>query len=186
MSAVQAAPAALTSSAAPTSAPVAPSKATKPASQGRKGKHHHAKREALAKRLERVSHAQWVTKDGKTGKFVTHDAVRGTVAAVSATSITVKATDGTSETFTVNGSTKVHVKGAKKVAGAAKPAPGTISKVKVGDAAGVLGTGTAPMTATRVIDRGVPKPAKTTAARPRRHRPRPDPAVEPGDRATAP
>jgi hypothetical protein len=116
--------------------------------------------------LERVSHAQWVTKDGKTGKFVTHDAVRGTVVAVSSTSITIKATDGTSESFTVNGSTKVHVKGAKKVAGAAKPAPGKISDVKIGDAANVLGTGTTPMTATRVIDRGVPRPAKTTSPAP--------------------
>lgn len=110
------------------------------------GKHH-----GLAKRLERVAHAQWVSKDGKTGTFVTHDAVRGDVSAVSGTSITIKAADGTSETYVVNGATKVHVKGDK---GAAKT-PGSISKVKVGDRVGVLGTGAGTMTATQVIDRGV-------------------------------
>lgn len=104
------------------------------------------KRAGLAKRLSRVSHAQWVSKDAKTGTFVTHDAVRGEVTAATTGSITIKATDGTSETFVVTGSTKI------RVAGAA----GTISQVKAGDRAAVLGTGGGPLTATRVVDRGAP------------------------------
>ncbi len=160
VSVMQAAPAALTSSVAPAGTAGTKAKASK-------GKHQHAKREALAKRLEKVSHAQWVTKDGKTGAFVTHDAVRGIVSAVSGNSITIKAADNTTETFTVNSVTKVHVRGEKKAtAGATKPAPATISQVKVGDAAGVLGTGADVKTATRVLDRGIPKPAKTTATTP--------------------
>lgn len=107
-----------------------------------KGKKHAG----LAKRLARTSHASWVTKDKKTGKFVTHDAVHGAVAAVAAGSITIKATDGTSETFVVTGSTKVRVNGAT----------GALGQVKVGDRVGVVGTGSAPMTATRVVDRGAP------------------------------
>lgn len=149
-----------TSTVAPTTAS-SPGKATK---AGKAAKSKHARREGLAKRLEQVSHAQWVAKDGKTGVFVTHDAVRGTVSAVSAGSITVKATDGTSETFTVTSATKVHVRGTKATNKTATKAAATISQVKVGDRAGVLGTGAGPMTATQVIDRGVPKPAKPTAA----------------------
>jgi len=128
----------------------------KPGDKVTKSRAHRAgKRHELAKRLEKVTHAQWVSKDGKTGTFVTHDAIRGNVSAVSATSITIKAADGTSESFAVNSATKVHVKAAK---GAAKT-PGSISEVKVGDQAGVLGTGAGSMTATRVIDRGIATPA---------------------------
>jgi len=143
-----------------TTAPSTPAagKAGKAGKAGRTAKDGSDKRLALAKRLEKVSHAQWVSKDGKTGTFVTHDAVRGTVSAVSPTSIVVKATDGTSETFVVNGSTKVHVKGNVKT-----KTPGTISQVKVGDAVGVLGTGAGTMTATQVIDRGTPAVKTTTA-----------------------
>jgi len=71
-----------------------------------------------------------VTKDAKTGKDVTHDAVQGSVSAVSSSSITVKASDGFSETFAVGTATKVHVKGNKDKA--------QISSVKVGDKALVL------------------------------------------------
>lgn len=126
---------------------------------GKRGKRAH-----LAVRLEKVSHAQWVSKDGKSGAFVTHDAVRGTVAAVTPTSITIKATDGTTEAFTVNGSTKVHVRGQ------AKGGISTIAQVKVGDDAGVLGIGATSRTATHVIDRGAPgartaaTPTPTTSA----------------------
>jgi hypothetical protein len=105
-----------------------------------------AKRGALVKRLGKVSHAQWVSKD-KAGTFVTHDAVRGSVSAVSPKSITVRATDGTTETFSVTAETKIHIKGAKGT-------PGNISAVKPGDEVGVLGTGTAPMVATHILDRG--------------------------------
>lgn len=123
---------------------------TSPAKPGAKVK-KAGKRQDLAKRLEGVAHAQWVSKDGRTGAFVTHDAVRGDISAVSGTSITIKTADGTSETFLVNGSTKVHVRGAQKAA----KTPDSISKVKVGDRVGVLGTGAGTMTATQIIDRGV-------------------------------
>ena len=112
--------------------------------QGDKSK----KRERLVERLAKVSHAQWVSKDGKTGTFVTHDAVQGDVAAVGTGSITIKATDGTTETFVVTGSTKVRVHGTH--------APAALSQVKVGDRAAVFGTGSGTMTATHVVDRGVP------------------------------
>jgi hypothetical protein len=133
-----------------------------PGSTGTSGKAAKAAkaagRDGLVRRLERVSHAQWVSKDGKTGTFVTHDAVRGSVSAVTTGSITIEATDGTSETFVVDSATKVHVKGN------AKGAAGTITQVKVGDQAGVLGTGAGTMTATQVIDRGVPKATTPTTA----------------------
>ena len=108
------------------------------------------KRDKAEKVLGRVAHAQWVSKD-KDGKFVTHDAVRGSVTAVSSTAITVKAADSTTETFALNSSTTVHAKGDTKAH------PGTIAQVKVGDEVGVLGTGSGTMTATHVLDRGVPK-----------------------------
>src|SRR6202000_1708149 len=47
--------------------------------------------------LGRFEHGEWVTAGGSTSGStadVTHDAVKGTVSAVSATSITVKAADG--------------------------------------------------------------------------------------------
>ena len=114
--------------------------------KGAHAKKHGKKKAGLAAELLRVSHAQWVSKDGKTGTFVTHDAVRGQVTAAAAGSITIKATDGTTETFTVNGSTKVRVAGTGAT---------TVAKVKVGDRADILGTGSTTMTATRIVDRGV-------------------------------
>ncbi len=123
----------------------------------------HGKHASLAKRLSRVSHAQWVSKDAATGTFVPHDAVRGEVTAAATGSITIKATDGTSETFVVTGSTKVRVAGATS----------TITQVKVGDRAAVMGTGSGSMTATRVVAHapGTKKstssaPATTTSAAP--------------------
>ena len=75
-----------------------------------------------------------------------HDAVGGTVTAVSPTSITVKAADGFSGTFVVGSSTKVHVKGTK---------PATIANVKVNDRAVVAGTKSgSTVTATQVLDAG--------------------------------
>jgi hypothetical protein len=151
---------ALTTS-APVTTPATPGKAGKAAKAGKAGTDGRGKRLALARRLEKVSHAQWVSKDGKTGTFITHDAVRGTVSSVSPTSIVIRATDGTSETFVVNSATKVHVKGDAKT-----KATGSISQVKVGDAAGVLGTGSGTMTATAVIDRGTVKTAPPTTTAP--------------------
>ena len=148
---------AATSSSAPAAAPaaaVAASTSSGTSSTAPKAAHkgeHKGKRDKADRLLKSAAHAQWVSKDGKTGAWVTHDAVRGSVTAVSSTSITVKAADSTSETFTVNATTKVHAKGDSKAH------PGTIAQVKVGDEVGVLGTGSGTMTATHVLDRGVPK-----------------------------
>ena len=128
--------------------------------KGEQGKRTEGIRKTLL--ASRVLHAEWVTKDHRTGTLVTHHAIRGTVSAVSSTAITVKAADNTTQTFAVTATTKVHVKGGKK------GTPGTIGQVKVGDQAGVLGTGTGAVTATHVIDRGAPKPATSSTARPTR------------------
>lgn len=136
-----------------TTTTAATTKRTKTADRSKK----HDKRAGLAKRLLKVSHAQWVSKDAKTGTFVTHDAIHGDVTAAAVGSITIKATDGTSETFVVTGSTKVRVAGAT----------GTMSQVKVGDRADVLGTGSGSMTATRVVTHGAPgSKKKSTSAAP--------------------
>jgi hypothetical protein len=96
--------------------------------------------------LRRAVHATWVSKDPKSNKFVTHEAIRGQVTAVSATSISVKAADNTSQTYTVTSSTKVRQRTDRK--GAA----GTISAVHKGDDVAVMGTGTGTPTANVVID----------------------------------
>lgn len=119
-----------------------PGTPTSPTSASAKAKDHGA-----AKALRRALHAQWVTKD-KDNKFVTHDAIRGTVSAVSATSITVLAEDKTSQTFTVNADTKVRVRTNGKGAKA------TISQVHSGDKALVIGTGTTSLTAKGIVDAG--------------------------------
>lgn len=90
--------------------------------------------------LRRVAHGQIVVK-GKDG-FVTHDLIVGTVTAVSPNSITVKADDGTSETYVVNGGTKVRVLGT---------GTSSIDKIATGDRVGVAGTGTSTLTAKHVI-----------------------------------
>ena len=150
--------AAVSTSAAPSSSSTGASspEANKahPDKHGMLGKHGKKVDRAL---WNRVAHAQWTAKD-KTGAFITHDAIRGTVTAVSPTSITVKAADATSQTYAVTATTKVHRKGD------AKGKPGTIAEVKVGDEAGVLGTGTSTLTANRILDRGVPgaTPKKAT------------------------
>src|SRR4051794_1604166 len=62
----------------------------------------------LGRMLARRSlHGTWVTRDGSSG-FVTHDAIRGQVTAVSAGSITVKAADNVSQTYAITSDTKVH------------------------------------------------------------------------------
>ena len=97
-----------------------------------------------ARLLKRLSHAEIVTRN-KQG-FVTHDLIRGTVTAVSSTSITVQAADKTSETFTVNGDTKVRVRSGGK--GTAS----SIDKVSKGDQVFVAGVGASTPTAKHVID----------------------------------
>jgi hypothetical protein len=117
-----------------------------PAATAAHGKHPRLDR-AMARRS--VVHGQIVTQNPKTKQFVTHDVIRGSVTAVSSTSITVKASDNTSETFVVDPSTKVR----HRTAG--KPASGTastIGAVKSGDQVVVAGTGTGPFTATLIVD----------------------------------
>jgi hypothetical protein len=95
-------------------------------------------------RLRNVLHATWVTEDKSSKTFVTHDAIRGQVTAVSATSITVTASDNVTQTYVVNAATKVHTH-AKKTGAA-------IADVKSGDPVLVAGTGTDTLTATQVVD----------------------------------
>ncbi|HEY2042947.1 MAG TPA: hypothetical protein VGH11_09740, partial [Jatrophihabitans sp.] len=84
--------------------------------------------------LRRALHATWVSRDGKTKGFVTHDEIRGQVTAVSTTSITVKALDNVSQTYTVNSGTKIHTRTDKK------GATTSISAVHSGDRVMVVGT----------------------------------------------
>ncbi len=110
-----------------------------------KGKHHKVRAEELARRGD-VLHAQWTTKD-KAGKVVTHDAIRGTVTAVSGTSVTVKAADGVNETYALSGTTKVTLAQGKGV----KAKAGSVGDLKSGANVVVLGTGTTSLTADRVL-----------------------------------
>jgi hypothetical protein len=113
--------------------------------------------------LGRALHAQWVTPDHKNkGTYITHDAIRGTVTAVSATSITVKAADGVSQTYAVTSDTKVRL---RKVSGNGQPGrgpqstgqshagatAGTISDVHTSDKVAVTGTGASSLTAQHIV-----------------------------------
>lgn len=132
---------AVTGSGSPTPTPSASSSA---------GAHHQKARGHGAEALRHGLHGTLTVKDAKaTGGFQTFDAIRGTVTAVSPTSITVKAADGVSETYVVTANTAVHL----KADGKSKGQTGQIGKVADGDAVGVLGTGTTTLTATHVIDR---------------------------------
>ena len=93
------------------------------------GKHAGLRHRALL-RLRALQHAEWVTRDPKTNKDVTHEAVLGTVSSVSARSITVKAADGYSLAFAVNSDTKVHL---------GKGKTGKVTDLKSGDKALVAG-----------------------------------------------
>jgi len=106
------------------------------------GKHH------AGKAMRHALHGQWVTQDKDTKSFVTHDAIRGTVTAVSPSSITVRSLDKKSETFAVTKDTKVRIRAN------GKGAKGTITQVHPGDQAIVLGTGTSTLTAHGILDTG--------------------------------
>ena len=116
------------------------------------GKHHH---EAF-----RGEYAQWTTYDAKTKADVVHDGIKGSVSAVSPTSVTVQAKDGTSETFTVSSATKVAVKGD------AKGTAGSIGQVKVGDRVELVGTGKSSFAATHLRDRGAASATATATPAP--------------------
>jgi hypothetical protein len=109
---------------------------------------HHGAEAGGAKALRHALHAQWVTKDRGGKSFVTHDAIRGAVTAVSPTSITVQAADKKSETYTVTSQTRVRTRTNGKAATA------VIGQVHVGDKAVVIGTGTGTLTARGILDAG--------------------------------
>ena len=100
-------------------------------------------------------HGQFVTpKPG--GGYQTIDTQRGTVTAVSSSSITVKSSDGYAKTYQVTGSTNVNAKRAG------------IGSVKTGQTVFVLATASgSSATATRIIDfAALPKPPKMVIPRP--------------------
>ncbi len=132
------------SSSGSTPAPAPASSSSSPTTGSTAKAHHHH-----SHRLAHALHAQWVTRNTKTNADVTHDEIKGTVTAVSATSVTVRASDGVTQTYTMGSGTKVHAKGDTKTS------PGTIGQIKSGDRAIVVGTGTSTLTATHVDDHGV-------------------------------
>ena len=114
---------------------------------------------AGANRLRRALHATWVTQNKKSNTFTTHDAIRGQVSAVSATSITIRAADSTTETYLITSKTKVFTRAARTEASKAAESKtalaknaASISEVKAGDFVLVGGTGTTVLTAVRVVD----------------------------------
>jgi hypothetical protein len=130
--------------------------ATATVAQGGKGD-----RKGLRIRMMRALHGTWVT-NSPTGP-VTHQAIRGDVTAVSATSVTVKAKDGFSQTFAVSADTKVRVRAD------GKGADSTIAAVKVGAKALVAGVGATNPTAQVVVFKvttsqpgGSPSPSATS------------------------
>jgi hypothetical protein len=134
---------AATGSSSPSTSGTSSSTASTPSSAGSAAKKHPKLAKGL---IRRGVHGEIVTKNGDGG-FTTHDGIRGTVSAVSPSSITVKAADDFSQTYTITSSTKVRLRSAGK--GAAS----TIGAVKTGDSVGVLGTGSASSpSATFVID----------------------------------
>jgi hypothetical protein len=103
----------------------------------------HPKLRKALERLKNFEHGTWVTA-GKDASAITHTAFHGQVTAVSSTSITVKAKDATTQTFVINGDTKVHTRAQHKGA--------VISAVKSGDTVLVAGTGTPTVIAKQVVD----------------------------------
>lgn len=103
----------------------------------------HPRRHFLARR---TLHGELVVR-GRGGKDVTIDVVRGTVSAVSPTSITITSRDGFSATYAVTSATRVHLHGQKSKA--------SIGVVKKGDRVGAFGaqSGTT-VTARAINDRG--------------------------------
>ncbi|MEO7259880.1 MAG: hypothetical protein ABI047_01200 [Jatrophihabitantaceae bacterium] len=147
--------------------PSSPNSAAAPDTAARGPKAHKPALRALGRAL----HAQWVTPDRDSeNTFVTHNAIRGEVTAVSATSVTVKALDGVSQTYAITSDTKVHLR--KNVPGQGQgkgPAnggmgnggrgkgmsggvAGSISDVHTGDKVAVTGTGTSNLTAQHIVD----------------------------------
>ena len=83
--------------------------------------------------LRHFEHGEWVARNGSSD--VTHDAIKGKVSSVSATSISVTATDGFSQTYAVKSDTKVVLR--ENGRGSAHHA--SIGEVKSGDLVLVAG-----------------------------------------------
>lgn len=133
--------AAVAASSTPTPAAAAPSSASAPVaapgSAGKAGRHD-------VDRLRRAVRATWVTENATTKAFITHDAIRGQVTAVSATAISVQAADKVTQTYVVGPRVTVRVRATKATA--------SIADVKPGDRVLVVGTGETTLTASRVVD----------------------------------
>ena len=97
----------------------------------------HPRAATLRTALQRAVHATWVSRDAKGG-FITHDAIRGQVTAVSGSSISVRAGDGLAETFSVTSATKVRL----ITLSPRSATTGSIGSVAVGDRVLVTGVGT--------------------------------------------
>lgn len=86
-------------------------------------------------------HGERVVRD-KDGKIITVDVQRGTVTAVSSSSMTVRSSDGTTWTWTLNGDTKVRGADLKQEA---------TSNIKVGDTVAVAGQRTGDTRTARAV-----------------------------------
>jgi hypothetical protein len=98
-------------------------------------------------------HGERVVKD-MDGKIITIDVQRGTVTAVSPSSMTVRSSDGTTWTWALNGDTKVRGADLKKEA---------TSNIKVGNTVAVAGQRTGDTRTARVV--GDPPPNLTNLRR---------------------
>lgn len=107
---------------------LAPSNAVDHGSPAASG-HHRGKLKAERAFVRHIQHAQWTTRNGKD-----HAAIRGTVKALTATTVTISSKDGTTQTWRVTGDTRVRVLGDHH-RGLDK-----FSEVEVGDRALAAGT----------------------------------------------
>ncbi len=120
---------AIATTSAPTKSTAALASGTAPAKGDAKGQGHHRGRLAAARR---VLHGEFVVK-GKDGKYETLASQRGSVTAVSATSITLRSADGFTATYAVDGSTRIRKEGKKADIGAVKVAdPAFVLAVRIG------------------------------------------------------
>ena len=140
---------ALTGSSAAATSGTGSSSTASASTAGHGGARHGGARHG-GRAFRRLVHGQFVAK-GPHGTFVTHDVIRGTVTAVSATSISVRAADNVTETFAVGATTKVRTRTAAKHTGGQRTAS-SIDKVATGDRVVVIGTGATTFTAKRIVD----------------------------------
>ena len=117
----------------------APSASATPSSSAAPSSDHPRAKRAKRALIGRGMHGEWVVK-GKDGKPVTLETIRGTVSAVSSSSVTVKAEDGFTATFATNADTKVRGGGAD-----------SLGDVKAGAKAAVVGVKSGNTTTARTV-----------------------------------